>query len=34
MRTAVVVALATKINSKKVIYDGVFFQKKLTAKSR
>ena len=28
------VALATKINSKKVIYDEAFFQKKLIAKSR
>ena len=34
MRTAVVVAVATKINNKKVIYDGAFLRKQLTAKSR
>ena len=27
MRTAVVVAVATKINNKKVIYDGTFLRK-------
>ena len=33
MRTAVMVAVATKINDKKVIYDGAFLRKYLTAKS-
>ena len=33
MRTAVLIVVATKIDSKKVIYDGAFLRKKLTAKS-
>ena len=34
MKTAVVVAVVTKINNKKVICDGAFLRKQLTAKSR
>ena len=34
MRTTAVVAVAAKINNKKVIYDGDFSRKQLTAKSR
>ena len=34
MRTTVVVAVTAKINNKKVIYNGAFLIKYLTAKTR